>query len=55
MRDPAVALIIRPALASDAQSIGNLARQFAGYLRELGDLTDFKLTANALSTRWLWN
>ncbi|PYL74953.1 MAG: hypothetical protein DMF26_09400, partial [Verrucomicrobia bacterium] len=45
--DPAVALIIRPALASDAQSIGNLARQFAGYLRELGDLTDFKLTANA--------
>jgi ribosomal protein S18 acetylase RimI-like enzyme len=42
-----VALIIRPALASDAQSIGNLARQFAGYLRELGDLTDFKLTANA--------
>jgi len=42
-----VALIIRPALASDAQSIGNLARQFAGYLRELGDLTDFKLTASA--------
>jgi GNAT superfamily N-acetyltransferase len=42
-----VALIIRPALASDAQSIGTLARQFAGYLRELGDLTDFKLTANA--------
>jgi len=42
-----VALIIRPALASDAQSIGNLARQFASYLRELGDLTDFKLTANA--------
>ena len=42
-----MALIIRPALASDAQSIGNLARQFAGYLRELGDLTDFKLTANA--------
>ena len=24
-----VALIVRPALASDAQSIGNLARQFA--------------------------
>ena len=42
-----MALIIRPALASDAQSIGNLARQFASYLRELGDLTDFKLTANA--------
>ena len=42
-----MALIIRPALASDAQSIGNLARQFASYLSELGDLTDFKLTANA--------
>jgi ribosomal protein S18 acetylase RimI-like enzyme len=42
-----VALIIRPALGSDAQSIGNLARQFASYLRDLGDLTDFKLTANA--------
>jgi GNAT superfamily N-acetyltransferase len=45
--NPTVALIIRPALASDAQSIGNLARQFAGYLRKLGDLTDFKLTADA--------
>ena len=42
-----MALIIRPALASDAQLIGNLARQFASYLRELGDLTDFKLTAHA--------
>ena len=42
-----MALIIRPALASDAQSIGNLARQFASYLRELGDLTNFKLTAHA--------
>ena len=40
-------LIIRPAIASDAQAIGSLALQFAGYLRELGDLTDFKLTANA--------
>ena len=42
-----MALIIRPALASDAQSIANLARQFAGSFSELGDLTDFKLTANA--------
>lgn len=42
-----MALVIRPALASDAQSIGNLARQFASYLSELGDSTDFKLTANA--------
>ena len=42
-----MALILRPALASDEQSIGNLAQQFASYLRDLGDLTDFKLTANA--------
>ena len=42
-----MALTIRPAVASDAQSIGSLARQFASYLRELGDLTDFKLTASA--------
>ena len=42
-----MALMIRPALASDARSIGNLARQFASYLSELGDLTDFKLTAHA--------
>jgi len=40
-----VALIIRPALPSDSHSIGNLARQFANYLRELGDPTEFKLTA----------
>ncbi len=40
-----MALIIRPAVASDAQSIGTLARQFADYLRSLGDLTEFKLTA----------
>lgn len=42
-----MALIIRPALGSDAQSIGNLARQFANYLSDLGDLTDFKLTTHA--------
>jgi ribosomal protein S18 acetylase RimI-like enzyme len=40
-----VAFIIRPALASDANSIGGLARQFADYLRELGDQTEFRLTA----------
>src|SRR6266446_9489899 len=38
-------LNVRTALASDAHSIGNLAQQFAGYLRQLGDLTDFNLTA----------
>ena len=40
-----MALIIRPALAADAPSIGILARQFADYLRELGDPTEFRLTA----------
>lgn len=42
-----MALIIRAALPSDAESIGNLARQFASYLRELGDLTQFQLTTDA--------
>ena len=36
---------LRRARADDAHSIGNLARQFAGYLHGLGDDTDFKLTA----------
>jgi ribosomal protein S18 acetylase RimI-like enzyme len=40
-----MSLLIRPALAGDAHSIGKLARQFANYLRELGDPTEFKLTA----------
>ena len=40
-----MSLIIRPALATDAHAIGNLARQFAGYLRSLGDLSEFNLTA----------
>jgi hypothetical protein len=38
---------IRPAMKSDAHAIGILARQFADYLRELGDTTEFKLTAEA--------
>ena len=38
-------LIIRPALAGDASAVGALARQFAGYLRALGDPSDFNLTA----------
>ena len=38
-------LIIRPALETDARDIGNLAQQFAGYLRELGDQSEFNLTA----------
>ncbi len=44
---PSPPFIIRPARASDAQAIGILARQFADYLRELGDTTEFKLTAQA--------
>jgi GNAT superfamily N-acetyltransferase len=36
---------IRTARATDAPSIGALARQFADYLQQLGDTTEFKLTA----------
>ena len=42
-----MALTIRVGRASDAQAIGQLARQFADYLRELGDTTEFRLTADA--------
>jgi len=38
-------LKIRPALAEDAEAVGYLAGQFAGYLRSLGDTSDFNLTA----------
>ena len=38
-------LFIRPALAGDAPAVGALAQQFAGYLRALGDPSDFNLTA----------
>jgi ribosomal protein S18 acetylase RimI-like enzyme len=37
--------IIRTARAEDAFSVGALARQFADYLRELGDTSEFRLTA----------
>jgi hypothetical protein len=47
-----MALTVRPARASDAEAVGNLAKQFAGYLRSLGDPTEFKLTAEALAG-WL--
>jgi ribosomal protein S18 acetylase RimI-like enzyme len=42
-----MALTIRSAHATDAHAIGSLAKQFAIYLRSLGDQTDFKLTAEA--------
>src|SRR5215468_9289148 len=38
-------LNIRAATADDADAVGRLARQFADYLRSLGDTTDFKLNA----------
>jgi len=38
---------IRAARADDAFAIGALARQFADYLRELGDTSEFRLTAEA--------
>lgn len=40
-----LSILIRRALPADAPAIGKLARQFAGYLRTLGDTTEFKLTA----------
>jgi len=42
-----MAITIRSARASDAGVIGELARQFAEYLRSLGDPTEFKLNAEA--------
>jgi ribosomal protein S18 acetylase RimI-like enzyme len=42
-----MALIVRPAAAADAEAVDKLARQFAGYLRSLGDTTDFKLNAES--------
>src|SRR5262245_61119582 len=38
-------LNIRAATADDAEAVGRLARQFADYLRSLGDTSDFKLNA----------
>jgi ribosomal protein S18 acetylase RimI-like enzyme len=38
---------VRSARESDAEVIGKLARQFAEYLRGLGDPTEFKLNADA--------
>ncbi len=40
-------ITIRSARAVDAQNIGRLARQFAEYLRSLGDQTEFKMNAEA--------
>ncbi len=40
-------ITIRSARAVDAQDIGRLARQFAQYLRSLGDQTEFKMSAEA--------
>jgi ribosomal protein S18 acetylase RimI-like enzyme len=40
-------ITVRPARAGDAEEIGDLARQFAKYLRGLGDQTEFKLSAEA--------
>ena len=42
-----MALTIRPARAEDARAVGNLAQQFACYLRSLVDHTDFQLTAES--------
>jgi GNAT superfamily N-acetyltransferase len=38
---------IRPAVADDADRIGQLAKLFAAYLRDLGDTSDFQFDAHA--------
>jgi len=38
---------IRTAERRDAEAVGQLAQEFAEYLRSLGDLTEFKLNAGA--------
>ena len=40
-------ITVRSARAGDAEDIGRLARQFAEYLRSLGDQTEFKMSAEA--------
>jgi len=40
-------LIIRTATLDDAHCIGQLAKQFADYLRSLGDTTDFQFNTQA--------
>jgi hypothetical protein len=40
-------ITIRSARAADAEDIGRLARQFALYLRSLGDQTEFNMSAEA--------
>jgi ribosomal protein S18 acetylase RimI-like enzyme len=40
-------LVIRAATREDADAIGEFARQFADYLRSLGDPTDFRFNAEA--------
>jgi ribosomal protein S18 acetylase RimI-like enzyme len=37
---------IRPAIADDADRVGQLAKQFAAYLRDLGDTSDFQFDAH---------
>jgi len=44
---PQQLLIVRPAMPDDADRVGQLAHQFADYLRSLGDMTDFAFDAQA--------
>lgn len=45
--DPNMVVMVRPALEHDAAAIGELAQEFAAYLRALGDPTDFRFDADA--------
>ncbi|MBI3943435.1 MAG: GNAT family N-acetyltransferase [Chloroflexi bacterium] len=40
--------IVRAATAADAPAVGQLAQEFAAYLRDLGDMTDFQLDEAAV-------
>ncbi len=49
---PPVSMAIRPARTSDAPAIGILAKEFAGYLRSLGDRTELCFTAETYLRDW---
>jgi len=42
-----VGCAVRPAKPEDARAVGELARKFAAYLRQLGDRADFQFDAKA--------
>ncbi len=45
---PSDSHVLRPLLRNDVPVVGEMAAEFAQYLRELGDTTEFRLNATAL-------